>query len=329
MDVGSDQYLLSCDWGTSSFRLQLIDIPSGRPLAGVQANEGAAIVFDRWKNQKEVERAAFFMHVLGRHIGELARQVPFSLAGIPVVISGMASSSIGIMELPYAELPFSLDGAQARTYRMDPSRMFPHPVLLVSGVKSETDVMRGEETQLMGLRRQFRSNAVFLFPGTHSKHIHVQNGFITGFETYMTGEIFHLLTSHSILKDSVQRPRLDVEPGGEELAAFRKGVNHPWGGNLLHAAFQVRTNDLLGKLDKGLNFFFLSGLLIGNELRHLKEEGKAAQASEVVLCGGQSFTTFYRQAAEELGIRQQLLTVSDEAAGLAASSGHLSLLHLL
>src|SRR3546814_14199624 len=84
----------------------------------------------------------------------------------------MASSSLGIEELPYATLPFSLSGNGAVTRKFEASADFPHEILLISGLRSEQDVMRGEETQLLGLAAQGMlpaDNAICLFPGTHSK----------------------------------------------------------------------------------------------------------------------------------------------------------------
>src|SRR5678815_25631 len=107
---------------------------------------------------------------------------------IPIVISGMASSSIGIRELDYSSIPFPVSGTSANTEWIQTSTL-KNPVLLVSGVRTDDDVMRGEETQLTGLLHLIQiekaSKHLFILPGTHSKHIVVDQGNVIDLKTYM------------------------------------------------------------------------------------------------------------------------------------------------
>jgi 2-dehydro-3-deoxygalactonokinase len=112
-------------------------------------------------------------------------------------------------------------------------------------------------------------NGLFIFPGTHSKHILVKSGIAVEFKTYMTGEFFELLSQKSILAGSVAE-------GGElndagNLNSFLSGVVEGQQSNLLNGSFKIRTNNLFQKLSKQQNYFFLSGLLIGTELKELVE----------------------------------------------------------
>ncbi|HEY9559950.1 MAG TPA: 2-dehydro-3-deoxygalactonokinase [Anseongella sp.] len=328
----SGDYLLSCDWGTSSFRLRLFSRSRDAVLAEVTASEGIASVYNQWKKDPDCPRLPFFRNILKKYLNELSERVVvskkgISLAGIPLVISGMASSSLGIEELPYATLPFSLEGNGAVTRKFEASADFPHEILLISGLRSEQDVMRGEETQLLGLAAQGMlpaDNAICLFPGTHSKHVRVRDGILVKFETYMTGEFFQLLTRQSILSESVEAPEPLIESQGSEISgktaeAFRQGLNYSADTHLLHSLFSVRTGYLFGKQDKASNFYFLSGLLIGAELNNLK----ADKTTPVLLCGGSKMSPFYKLALHQPRMPEKIVIVPPEAADLSALHGQL------
>jgi 2-dehydro-3-deoxygalactonokinase len=130
-----------------------------------------------------------------------------------------------MMELPYGSLPFATDGRGVLTHLEPANADLPHDVLLISGIRSADDVMRGEETQLIGCI-QGNANAAtegtFIFPGTHSKHIQVKNGEVSGFQTFMTGELFDLLRRHSILKDAVAAPEASSQAALNN--SFSEGV---------------------------------------------------------------------------------------------------------
>lgn len=133
---------------------------------------------------------------------------------------------------------------------------------LISGVRSEEDVMRREETELLGLEIG-RGEAVAILPGTHSKHCVLRNGAMVSFRTFMSGELHALLGSHGILRQS-------VGPGWDE-AAFLEGIDASIREPLTSSLFKVRTRSLLHKKSPESNGSFLSGLLIGAELSALPE----------------------------------------------------------
>ncbi|MBA2561571.1 MAG: 2-dehydro-3-deoxygalactonokinase, partial [Chitinophagaceae bacterium] len=105
----------------------------------------------------------------------------------------------------------------------------------------------------------------YIFPGTHSKHVEVKNDKAVTFETYMTGEFFELLSEKSILSVSVEQGEGLQQP--DNKLSFQKGVKDSINSNLLHNCFLVRTNDLLSKFTNQQNYYYLSGLLIGTELK--------------------------------------------------------------
>ncbi|WP_298741373.1 2-dehydro-3-deoxygalactonokinase [uncultured Chitinophaga sp.] len=294
---------LSCDWGTSSFRLRLVQAPALTTIAAIHTGNGIAATWQAWQNaglQGSTERWRFYTDRIRSAIQSIEQQAGPLPGGIPLIISGMASSSIGMMELPYGSLPFATDGRGILT-RLEPAGdNLPHDVLLISGIRSEDDVMRGEETQLIGCIGGTRTagEATYIFPGTHSKHIQVKNGAATGFQTFMTGELFELLRRHSILKDAVAAP--EGASQSPLSSSFREGVMAGAKDSLLHAIFRVRTNQLFGHLTSTENLDYLSGLLIGAELQSL-----AAGNGQICLCGGSHLEKHYAAALDVLGLMQR------------------------
>jgi 2-dehydro-3-deoxygalactonokinase len=295
-------------------------------IGEVRAEEGNARMNDLWLNRQEQEssdRFAFYLRHLQTHIDRLAQQVPVPLEGVPVVLSGMATSTIGMMALPYAPLPFAADGSQAVVHRVRVGQDQPREVLLISGVASDRDVMRGEETQLVGLWDTLPAvaeagEAVFVLPGTHSKHMRVREGRLVDFQTFMTGELFQVMASHSILKDSVEKAT-EAEGDGEAMEGFRQGIQQSGQAGLLPSLFTVRTNQLLGAWPKKKNFFYLSGLLIGEELRTLL----AQDVPQIVLGSGSQVFRLYRAGLEQLGLLSRTTVVPADQMEHAAIAGQL------
>lgn len=297
------EHFLSCDWGTSSFRLRLVRVENAEIVAVRKSDKGIAATFnslDERQKKNPEERLLFYLLIIQEYISEIEQEKNISLEGVPLVISGMASSSIGMANLPYRDLPFSIDGKGIGAAYYEASPDFAHPVLLISGVKSEADVMRGEETQLIGAipdGTAAETEGIYIFPGTHSKHIWVKGGQVTGFKTYMTGEFFKLLSEHSILREGVEKNEELQKP--DRLQRFREGVRDAQGANLLHTAFRIRTNDLFGKLNKKENFHYLSGLLIGAELREITHSDDLP----IYVCGDSILRWSYETALDVLGMK--------------------------
>ena len=285
---------LSCDWGTSSFRLRLVDTSTLKIICSISGTDGIAVTYQRWlqENGKENERFSFFRLFLVDQIKKLASVVDEDLQGIPLVISGMASSSIGMKELPYRELPFKSDGSDIVVQTTGPGESFPHELIIISGAKTGDDVLRGEETLVIGAEvSQSDYESIYILPGTHSKHVRVVNGEAVSFKTYLTGEFFDLLSTKSILANSVERTQLPVEDFDE---FFNRGIRDGSSANLLNIVFHVRTNQLFRKNSPSENYHYLSGLLIGSELNDLDD----SKAGSIVLVAAESLRRQY-----ELGLR--------------------------
>jgi 2-dehydro-3-deoxygalactonokinase len=284
-------HYLSCDWGTSNFRLRLVENETGAGRE-VRSDEGASKLAEGGG-----DRAERFRTTLARALKEL--QAP---AHLPILISGMASSSIGWKELPYARLPFALDGRHAVWERLDDR------VYLFSGLRSDTEMLRGEETQALGLVTALGADlpdrAAFILPGTHSKHLQVEGGQITSVRTFMTGELFDLLARRSVLRHST-----DPEAPFER-AAFLKGVTEARRQPLTSALFRVRTRQVLDRCGAASNTAFLSGLLIGAELAALAGAGEPNVP--LVVAAQEPLLQAYAAAAEAMGLGSGLRTFASE-----------------
>src|SRR5665213_805597 len=168
---------LSCDWGTTSFRIRLADTRDGKILAEAEAGQGMADTFDLWqqhRNSGNKQKRQFYLKVIDGHIKKLESKLNTPLSGVKLIISGMASSSIGFIQIPYNEAPLPVNGSGIKTAIIPASADFDHNVMIISGVKTDDDIMRGEETQLIGYINRPVNDELFIFPGTHSKHVRVK-----------------------------------------------------------------------------------------------------------------------------------------------------------
>ncbi len=291
-------HFLSCDWGASNFRLKLIDRSSSRTLAGVATPRGIQSIHEAWRKSEMPDRMTFYRMTIKNAISQLSEKYGEDLSGCPLVLSGMASSSIGMKELPYAKLPVSLNGQGLIVEEISASREFPHDLLLISGVQKSGDVMRGEEMQAIGWHKMqdvTLPEYLLILPGTHSKHLRIKTGKIVDFQTYMTGELYQVLKNHSMLKNSVGP---EQEWNARAQFAFANGVEAIQKGNLSNLLFSIRAKGLQGNLDEVEAGHYLSGLLIGQEFPTLPE-------LPIVLCAGEHLYPYYRLTLEVLGMKDR------------------------
>jgi 2-dehydro-3-deoxygalactonokinase len=318
--MATTKYFLSVDWGTTNFRLRMVECPSQKVLEEIfLKNAGVKNLFYQWKKDGG-SRRLIFLNFLNKQIEHLKVEKP---ANTPIIISGMASSSLGLLELPYAELPFATDGENAIVNFIKPNGTIRFPIYLISGIRSPTDVIRGEETQLIGCMKnneRHLGDQLYIFPGTHSKHILVRGNQIVDFKTYMTGEIFGLLATQSVLGNS-------VKAGGKKIGikarhSFEDGLKAAIHGNLLNEAFQIRTNYLFKKISKENNFYYLSGLMIGTEIKNLLSQSY----DQIVVVGGSSIYPYYKMAFEMLQISENSKIFSPRAADRLVVKGQYKIL---
>lgn len=184
------------------------------------------------------------------------------LGDLPMLMAGMIGSNRGWIEAPYVPCPAGLAELAARLCWIEPDR-----VAIVPGValdaEGAADVMRGEEVQVLGACAEgwVAPEAALCHPGTHNKWVRLEDGRIAAFRTVMTGELFNLLREHSILADVLAAP---VEPGPAFAAGVRHGLEED---DLTAELFSVRARTLLGKAPREEASAYVSGLLIGADLR--------------------------------------------------------------
>jgi 2-dehydro-3-deoxygalactonokinase len=323
----NSSFLLGCDWGSSSFRLRLFNIPDQKVEGEINTKEGVVNTFKMWQlhSKKEgnpISREQFFRQKLKNNVELLSKQLSKDLNSFPIMISGMASSSLGMLNVDYSNLPYSLDGSNAVTLTIPADNDFKNNIVLISGVKSVDDVMRGEETQVLGMISLLKQDnlcpekVILIFPGTHSKHIYIHGDKMTDFKTFMTGELYDLLIHHSILSNSVSTSKLGLV-SEDDFNMFRKGIAASADSSILHNIFSVRTNDLLEVFDKHQNSIYLSGLLIGAELRCLLNEEKLP----IILCSSSNLHKFYKLGLDELGFMSRTTILSNEMTDKATILG--------
>ncbi|MGY6647523.1 2-dehydro-3-deoxygalactonokinase [Wenyingzhuangia sp. IMCC45574] len=277
---------ISCDWGTSNFRLRLVDSDSLNIVKEVTSNTGVKKLFQEFQNnESDISQTAFFVQFLKTQIQQL------ELTTTPTIIaSGMATASIGMLELPYIDMPVNFKGDNLLSKAIHQEEL---NIILVSGAKTDSDVMRGEEIQAVGLSQHIPSNTkgVLLLPGTHSKHIQFNNGVFTSFTTYMTGELFDVIQKQTLLENSLTKSNWSSQYEQNFLNGVYKGLNS----ERLASLFTIRANDLLANATKEENFYFLSGLLIGGELSYLQNNPQ-----EVYIATTGILHTLYKLALDQI-----------------------------
>jgi len=292
--------LVAIDWGTSSLRGALLDA-GGKVLE--ERSDARGIL--------KVPRGGF-PAVFEALFGDWMR-----LEGVRCLISGMAGSKQGWVEAPYCACPAGR--VEAGRSIIDIDVRPGSRISIVPGLRDEhdgvPDVMRGEEVQIFGAMALMDvDEGVFVLPGTHNKWARVKKGRVTGFRTFMTGEFYALLSQHSILART-----LDADAPLDE-AAFVQGVTRAENGQgLLHNAFGARTLALFERMPTQELASYLSGLLIGEELRTQSLHA----FGEVVLIGSPALTQRYTLALSATGIATRRLGAEATWAGLHALSGFL------
>ena len=273
--------IVAVDWGTSSFRLWLMS-RDGTVLAEHRSHEGMSEVAERG-----------FEMVLETHLSALS--VPPHL---PVVICGMAGSRQGWVEAGYIDTPADVTTiGQNATIVPDAARQ----IIIIPGLAvrsaSEPDVMRGEETQLLGAHLEMPGGVRYCMPGTHSKWVSMDGATVTRFETFMTGELFATISAKTILVHST---------GGEGKVeandpAFLTGVRDGWTrpDKTTHHLFSIRAGQLL--YDHGLDESRarLSGLLIGAEFAGAGVRGD----EQIGLVASGALQRLYHAALSECGVK--------------------------
>lgn len=293
---------IAVDWGTSNRRAWALD-NGGRIVAARSDDQGLIAIADR------------------DFAGSLRRFADDWLAGRPpVIMAGMIGSRLGWREAAYLETPVNLTALGSRLIAIDD--FDGSAVRIVPGAAKVTadsaDVMRGEECQLLGaLLVKKRRDGIFLLPGTHAKWALLQDGVMTDFRTYMTGEIFGHLRNNGAL---AQVMPAKGTPEAFDGAAFDRGLQRAMAADaagITHLLFGVRSLSLFGKLQPAEAPSYLSGLLVGAEMRDAlawldrQGGGQASGGRVVTAIGSAKLLETYARAATHCGVTLDRLESDD------------------
>ncbi len=226
-----------------------------------------------------------------------------------ILMAGMVGSRQGWVEAPYLPCPAGLDALAAGLVPVPFSGATVHivPGLSDRDARGVPEVMRGEETQLAGIAA---TDGLACLPGSHAKWARLEGGRVAGFATYLSGEAFAALRAGTILGRTM--PEAPHDP-----AAFARGVDHAGApGHLLHHLFGVRTQILFGTLADTGAASYLSGLLIGHEIRAAMPPG-----ATVRLIGAAALCALYAEAIGQCGGTAVIEPADAAARGLAAIGG--------
>lgn len=268
------------DWGTTSFRLWLLDD------AGNVCGESAG--------PDGMSRAAgLFPEILAAHLG--AAGAP---AGLPILICGMAGARQGWVEAPYLPLPARLDQLHEAAIRVPAEGLGGADVRILPGLSQRDpaapNVMRGEETQLLGLPPTDGTRLACV-PGTHCKWARMEGGTVTRFTTVMTGELHAAIGQHTVLRHSV-KPAPIPPDAPAFLSALDLVLDTP--ASLMTRLFELRAGQLLDLMPPEDGAAYLSGLLIGAEIGTLRPRLDAPLA----LVGAGELGALYAAALSRAGL---------------------------
>jgi 2-dehydro-3-deoxygalactonokinase len=285
------------DWGTTNRRAWLLD-GSGDVLDSRRDEEGSL--------------------ACGGRFAEALQTLLTGWTGaqdVPVVMAGMVGSALGWQEVPYldagvplAQLPSHLAPVNDRP---PGARWYIVPGLCWRSERGRADVMRGEETQLLGAAELAPGDGWTVLPGTHSKWVRQHGGHVDVLRTYMTGELFAALRASGTLA-----PLIAAAAGGfDGGTAFDLGVRSLADEELSHALFGARARVMAGGAPAGGTAEYVSGLLMAAEWRDAVRHG-GLDRQPVRLVGEPALAERHARCARHFGLSTQ--TLDPEAVQLAA-----------
>lgn len=275
--------LIAVDWGTTRCRAMLLD-RNGDVLAEADSADGIGALG-------------------GAGHEEAFQALVASWPKVPAIMAGMVGSRQGWREAPYVTVPTTAEtlAAGLLTFQAADHRpMAIVPGLVLRSEARDGDVIRGEETQLVGLIEEEPDfEGIAILPGTHSKWAAISKGQITTFQTFMTGEMFDLLTRKSFLRHSVAEDADDIAGSAHFALAVRRSVLE--GLPFLSAVFSVRVRQLLDGVSGDDNLAYLSGLVIGGEIASARQIGLLEGDLPIRIIGSRTLARSYNAAFHVAG----------------------------
>ncbi|SDV08500.1 2-dehydro-3-deoxygalactonokinase [Pseudomonas mucidolens] len=298
--------LIALDWGTTSLRAYKLG-PGGQVLERRSLASGIMHLPTEARMINGVHCSNGFELAFDAACGDWLDTQPH----LPVIACGMVGSAQGWSETAYRDSPADVTTLGQALHVVRSLR--GSDVHIVPGVMQRdgvANVMRGEETQVLGVLQSLTADDVLIgLPGSHSKWVEVSRGCITHFDTFMTGELFAVLRDHSILG------RTQKTADTFQAAAFDRGVQVTLSADgkmgLLSTLFSTRALGLAGELSPEEQPDYLSGLLIGHELSGLRARNNT-QHRDIVLVGNNALCSRYQRALQSCGFPH--VTLAREAA---------------
>ncbi|APG47841.1 2-dehydro-3-deoxygalactonokinase [Phaeobacter porticola] len=301
---------IAADWGTTQLRLWLLD-DQNRVLHRIKSDKGMSqLTPDTYEPT--------LLELLATHLPSLGND---KQDAISVICCGMVGSRQGWAEAPYSTAPCPPPGIDQAT--LAPIRDPRLTVYLLPGIKTLTpaDVMRGEETQIAGFLAQEAVSGsdhtqLICLPGTHSKWARLQDGQVTRFTTFMTGEVFALLQGHSVLRHCVADTGWDDDAFATALS---EALSNP--AQTVASLFRIRADALLSDQSEETARARLSGLLIGAELAATRHDWTT---HPMTILGTEQLARRYEQALLLQGCKPRRVDAETlTLAGLCAARAHL------
>ena len=282
MKILKDLCWIAVDWGSSNLRMWALDkkneildsFSSNDGMLGLENDDFEPLLYDKISNWVS---------------GEI---------NIPILCCGMVGAKQGWMEAPYSTVPYSLmqETDSVKVICTDNSL----DVRILGGLKQNdpADVMRGEETQIRGFLSIFSNfDGIICLPGTHTKWVQVSAGEVISFRTFMSGELFALMSEYSVLKHSVNSDGWNYQ---EFNSAVSESISNPQ--KLFSDFFKLRADDLLNKVEKSVLRSKLSGYIIGTELAGAKPYWLG---QNIVILAKDDLSKVYKAALEGQGVFAQ------------------------
>ena len=283
---------IAVDWGTSNLRAFAMS-SSDQILDRAQSERGMASL----NSPDEFESAL---------VSLIDSWLPKSGGQISVISCGMVGAKQGWIEAPYQPVPCSPSTEKMTEAPVNDERF---RFLICPGVKQsspKSDVMRGEETQIAGLLRHSPGfSGLICLPGTHSKWVKLENGEIVEFQTFLTGELFELLSTKSVLRFSIGDLSGDSD-SDVFLRAVSEAISDP--ASISATLFSIRADDLLQKSGAASARSRLSGLLIGWELA-AAQKWWAGDEPEIAIIGSSRVGKAYRKTLSVMGAQPELMDI--------------------
>lgn len=273
--------ILGIDWGTSNRRAYLMDA-DGKLIRRHADEYGILAVAGAFE----------------KSLADLLLKLELEQAD--VLMSGMIGSRNGWREVPYLPVDLPLLQLPQTLVEIDTSlanvRCRIVPGYRYNDVHGTPDVLRGEETQALGALALSASNGWFVLPGTHSKWVRIDGGTITEFVTFMTGELYDLLSHHGTLANLMQEKASvpTAFEAGMKAAALQSSFTH--------AAFNCRALVVTGAMPAAHASSYLSGLLIGAELQEIRLRTNDQTSLMVQLIGTPALAAHYADALTFFGM---------------------------